>query len=957
MIEARDRYMANLHTQYAISDSKITKADELTYSYMKKSEGIYDDEAIRDVDNWQVFYNLSVLRTGIISWYDFGEDANVLEVGAGFGAVTGKLCELCGHVTATERSAYRAQAITERLSDARNLDVYAGDVLDMDFTESFDVIVLVGILERVGGGSMQSAVYSGYLEKLMPLLKKEGRILIAVENRMGLRYFCGAVEPHTNRAYDGLNHYPGGTKGRSFSRSEAAQIVAEAGLHHARFYYPLPDYKLPQLIYSDSYLPENNLRERLIPYYRRNDTLLASEQELYRDVIENGVFPFFSNSFLVECSREELPVQTVYAAVSTDRGRERSYATMIKDDGRVLKRPLWREGEPNARKLYENINDLRIHGIPVIELSQHADTTLEMPYISWPTLSNYLKTLRVGDRDTFMQIINRVYKNILRSSDLVDASHNALRSRCKGTMPGEIDFGPILARAYIELIPLNCFYDEESQQFLYFDQEFVRENYPAGYVLFRAIHYIYCFGPNAEHICPKQELIAQYGLEDTWDIYMTEEQCFLDEVRKRDTYSQFYQWTKIDRKRMLDNAKRLESEEETIAQYKISDKMKKIWKVELQIYDEVARICKENHLTFYLVHGSLLGAVRHKGFIPWDDDLDIAMPRADYDRFLALAERELKEPLSVHTPMNETDMFWGGFARIRNGQTTGIETRQLGHQGNQGIWVDILPLDVCTTQEGKLERKLRQIQRAQRLLYAKIYGRDQKQYADMAPLVWNFYRLRAAFFSRRKLGIMLDKAMKLYTDEPTDDVAFFSGYGKCRRLHASDFAGVTQLEFEGRKVPVPVGYENYLFMSMGKDYMKYPPAEERKPKHQGIYDPDKPYEEYTKLFGELLEDVQGRQIVLFGAGLMFEDYMEKYGRRYRPAYLIDNDENKWGRYRMGIEICNPDKLLELPESKRKIIICSYYYREISEQLDKMGIHDYQVYVQRAEWILKTEENS
>lgn len=88
---------------------------------------------------------------------------------------------------------------------------------------------------------------------------------------------------------------------------------------------------------------------------------------------------------------------------------------------------------------------------------------------------------------------------------------------------------------------------------------------------------------------------------------------------------------------------------------------------------------------------------------------------------------------------------------------------------------------------------------------------------------------------------------------------------------------------------------------------------------------------------------------------MFEDYMKKYGDKYRPAFLVDNDENKWGRSRMGIPIRKPEDILEVPERDRRLIICSYYYREISEQLDKMGIHGYKVYVQELEWILRTEE--
>ena len=106
--------------------------------------------------------------------------------------------------------------------------------------------------------------------------------------------------------------------------------------------------------------------------------------------------------------------------------------------------------------------------------------------------------------------------------------------------------------------------------------------------------------------------------------------------------------------------------------------------------------------------------------------------------------------------------------------------------------------------------------------------------------------------------------------------------------------------------------------------------------------------------GNTFENIKGKKVILFGSGMMFEDYMKKYGARYRPAFLVDNDENKWGRRRMGIEICRPEEIAKVPENKRRLIICSFYYREIISQLNKMGIYDYKVYVQEPEWIVQTE---
>lgn len=974
--------MAVLHANKKQLDTqRRTQMDQIIFDYLDAQAKDYYDEEISDEYRFQVWYQLSSLRTGLLSWYPFRENANLLEIGAGFGGLTGLLCDKCTEVTATERSAHRASAIAKRWESKENLHVYAGEWSQISFGKKFDYIVITGIMERACGGSSDRNDYAQYLKKVSGLLKEDGILLVAVDNRLGLKYFCGAKESHGGKAFEGISHYPQGTRGYSFSREELKDIIKRAGLAQRQFYYPLPDYKMPQLIYSDSYLPEQNLKERLIPYYLEHNTLVASEQELYQDVVENGTFPFFANSFLVECKRGNLysaqgdsktetpqlsvldaekkitgQSRVIYAAISTDRGKERGYATTIWKDGIVRKTPLFPEGKENAGKLYDSIEDLRKHQIPVVEHTLLPDGSLELPFISWPTLSNYIKEIIREDQEEFLSILDRIYDNILKASSQVSAGENALLERIgSSTDYKNLDFGSILKKAYMELIPLNCFYNPDTKEFLYFDQEFVRENYPAKYVLFRAIHYIYCFTPNAEQYYPKQKLIEKYGMENTWDIYMKEELRFLDEVRNHKKYQQFYQWAAVDRNRIQANIKRLESEEETIADYRISDKMKKTWKVELAMLDEVSRICRKYHLTWFLVHGSLLGAVRHKGFIPWDDDLDIAMPRKDYNKFIRIAKKELAEPLSIHTPETEKDIFWGGFARVRNSRTTGIESRELNHKGNLGIWIDILPLDVCTMDEKLFDKKEKQIRHCHRLLLAKIYGNDYERYGEMGPLQWNSYRLLSRLYSHKQLCRMLNHAMQMYTDKPSEDVAFFSGYYKHRRLNAGDFHKAVPLEFEHRMLPVPEGYENYLFMSLGKDYLKYPPEEERKPKHTGIFDPEKPYGEYQKMLTGMFDDIKGKKIILFGAGMMMEDYMKKWGNRYRPDFLVDNDENKWDRQRFGIPIKSPEEILKVPEGKRRLIICSFYYKEIQKQLEEMGIRDYCVYVQHMEWILKAEE--
>ena len=119
--------------------------------------------------------------------------------------------------------------------------------------------------------------------------------------------------------------------------------------------------------------------------------------------------------------------------------------------------------------------------------------------------------------------------------------------------------------------------------------------------------------------------------------------------------------------------------------------MNELQKCQLEILKEFIRICKENNLQYYLVGGTCLGAVRHKGFIPWDDDIDVAMPRKDYDKFITLQD-QMKKPYFIQTYKSDKNYIYN-FAKVRDSSTTFVENFFACSQMNHGVWIDVLPLD------------------------------------------------------------------------------------------------------------------------------------------------------------------------------------------------------------------------------------------------------------------------
>lgn len=952
--------MAILYTEFSGErDFKVKKADidKEIRTYIEENSGEYD-EILSEDGRWEVFYNLSRMRTSILNWYTFKRDAQLLEIGGGLGALTGLFCDRCSHVTTVERSLTRASIICERYNDKNNLEIYAGDIDNVKLGRKYDYIVGIGLLESQELHSKQIEPYAKFLKRALRFLKPDGKLLLAVENRYGIRYFCGARDSKTGVPFDGLNQYDGEDNKYSFSKQEVSDILEKAGLKKTKFYYPLPDYKLTQLIYSQDYLPKGSIRDKVIPYYTDKDTLVSVEADIYDDLIANGVFEFFSNSFLVEGTFEGEFCPVVYAALSTDRGKEHGFATTIHSDKTVRKRALYQEGEKSIRYSYDNIKDIERHGIKIVPHDME-NKEIIMPFIEAVPFMDYLSTVIKEDKNRFIELLDELYSSILASSEHIHEEKNALVNEGG---PG-LAWGPILKYAYIDMVPMNCFYLDGT--FAFYDQEFRRKNYPAGYTMFRVLLYTYLFITHAESILPQEEMKRRYGIEDLWNIYLAEEGRFISQNRNHRVYKYFYEWSTIDRNeirgRLNSGAAAVTVTESATplaetaeAEYVLTDRMRLVKNVQLELLHEFSRVCKEHQLQYFLFYGSMLGAVRHGGSIPWDDDIDVAMPRQDYDRLIKLSDKEFRAPFFFQIPENDIECFYGGFGKLRHSGTTGIELKNWKHNCNHGIWIDIFPLDNFDGNNRRRNRQLRRVRVCQRLLLAKVYGKDLKAYYDMPAELWKKYYMVSKFFTHKELCRFLDMNIRSGNRYESADLAIISRYLKPNAYQFFDrdyFKNMVDMKYEDMLLPVPEGYDRCLEYLYGSGYMQYPRIELRNPHHTAFWAPDTPYREYEERFWSIFDNLEGKTIVIFGAGAMFDDFYGKHGKKCSPAFLVDNDRRKWGKLKDGFMIKSPDEILKIPRDKLHLIICNIYYRQIEEQLAEMGITQYYINVQEKEWLM------
>lgn len=288
------------------------------------SDGEYEDQLLKlfkgpnpqkevsgilsDNPPWPMRYHLSGLRENLLNWFPFKKTDRVLEVGAGCGAVTGAITPTAGEVTALELSIKRAEIVANRHRDSSNLSVVAGNLSEFSTKVPYDYVTLIGVLEYAGQFIQSDRPAEDLINMCSNVLKQNGSIIIAIENKIGLKYWAGAREDHTWRFFDSIEGYPHNDPFRTFSRTELINILSTCGFSDVTFYYPYPDFKLPVEIFSDHYPPSINhpVSIQLMPSatYDAPREHLFNEQLAQRTVSSAGLSADFANSFLIFASKK-----------------------------------------------------------------------------------------------------------------------------------------------------------------------------------------------------------------------------------------------------------------------------------------------------------------------------------------------------------------------------------------------------------------------------------------------------------------------------------------------------------------------------------------------------------------------------------------------------------------------------------------------------------------------------
>lgn len=297
-------YIENVALNYTYynGEDQYNEGDDVENKVLEVVKSTDDYTVALENDNrWPILYQLSKQRENIVFPMDIKPTDKVLEIGAGMGAVTGAIARRCNKVECIELSKRRSMANAYRNRRYSNIEIFLGNFQDIQFQSQYDVITLIGVFEYAQSLFHSEHPYEDFLVKVSSLLKTGGKVYIAIENKLGMKYFSGCNEDHLGIPFQGIEGYNHNHHVRTFTRSQLESLVLHNGFSSAYFYYPYPDYKLPVAIYSDDYLLNDSFA---IPNWMwdlsASRLQMFDELRAFRSISNTEELRVLANSFLVE---------------------------------------------------------------------------------------------------------------------------------------------------------------------------------------------------------------------------------------------------------------------------------------------------------------------------------------------------------------------------------------------------------------------------------------------------------------------------------------------------------------------------------------------------------------------------------------------------------------------------------------------------------------------------------
>ena len=524
--------MAILNLEYYTQKDLYSDGDIEEQMLKMAKEGVTCEELSSEQVSFPVIYHFSDLRANILNWYPIKKSDSVLEIGAGCGAITGTLCEKAGQVTSVELSKRRAQ-INYYLNEKKdNLTIMVGNLNDMDLGQQYDYVVVNGVLEYAMSFTEGDTPYETFLGKMGSYLKNTGKLLIAIENKLGMKYFAGAPEDHTDIPFFGINGYPENHSVRTFSKTELQELVKKSGFPFQKFYYPYPDYKFPTEIFTDASLTTNHYGKNY-PIYTDKTVDLFSESAGIEAMKKEQIADRFVNSFLLVAGKQELEEKEEILYVKLNQGRRKEFRTLtqlVRKEESVWaeKKPLCPEAEnfiAGLKKTGAQKPGKGFRNLPC----RYENGGIVYPVLSGKTLEDRIRDLVEKEQtDEILRTLKHVYEHVFAQRKKEPEYQTKVFKEVFGEHPGK-EYYECVSPANIDLICANIF--EFGDDYEIIDYEWTFDfPVPVAFIMWRMIHELYYRIPKLGALYTQDDMNHEFGIEPSdseiflaWTMHFTYE--------------------------------------------------------------------------------------------------------------------------------------------------------------------------------------------------------------------------------------------------------------------------------------------------------------------------------------------------------------------------------------------------------------------------------------------------
>ncbi|MDE6025489.1 MAG: methyltransferase domain-containing protein [Lachnospiraceae bacterium] len=477
------------------------------------------EREIEKQKSWDALYALSYMRKNIIDWLPIKQGMNVLEIGSDTGAITELLAQRGCHITCIEPSKKRSLMNAARNSKKENISIMVGDFESVEhmLSDKYDLILLLGALDN--------ALVTGYLfdehdelmNHLKKYMKKNTAVVIAADNKYGLKYLSGCREYYTGRYYEGIEGFNSTDKIRTYTRKGLEKRLHTWGFESIAFYYPYPDFRMPVDIFSTEYLPTKGSLDKNGFFFDGDRIKTFHESKVYDCLIEDGMYEDMANSFLVIAWQEpEKYLKDIYTRYSVERRRDKQIRTSItKEDGKscVAKYPYTEASGAYITRIHEVYMKLKEEiKQDVFEINKCilCSPGVIFEYVSGSTLEALLDEAWAKDRQCFYGLLDEYKKRVYGAFPIKNFE---ITEKFK-TVFGDALFAQELQAAYLADVDLIFGNIIINDKWTIIDYEWTFDfPVPLNYILYRAI-FDFAYKNDRRNYLWDENLYGYMGISD-----------------------------------------------------------------------------------------------------------------------------------------------------------------------------------------------------------------------------------------------------------------------------------------------------------------------------------------------------------------------------------------------------------------------------------------------------------